>query len=332
MMKFYCFITGDDSKELLKDTPESKKKVTVLANSVFVPVLLWFVSVLLLVHHVLEESWPVALVSASVAAFFILQIERAIIMSKGKWPVAVFRILLGLLIAGLGALSMDEVIFKDGIDKQLVVNQNQKIQRAVQTVEEKHAPVIEAQRLHIDQLHDKWTEAVEAAAREADGTGGSGRYGKGAVAELKQAQADDIRKEHDQGRIILDQLIEKCEEEKQEAREAVMAEYNDKDLLVRIGAMFDLVLTNPYMLWVYIGTTAVFFLMEFLVIILKLTLPSTNYERKMEMIEKVGMKRMARILSHDEQTYNPASKFPKYREIQEKVDMIGNGSVFGGRG
>ncbi len=61
MLKFYCFITGDDYKLLMTDTPESKKKVSALATVIFIPVIIWIVTGYLMVETVLRGSFASAI-------------------------------------------------------------------------------------------------------------------------------------------------------------------------------------------------------------------------------------------------------------------------------
>ena len=128
MLKLSCAITGDDFQMVSKDTPISKKKICLMAMCLFVPVLLWFLNGYLLVTHVLAGSVGIGLLTGFVTALLILIIERSVIMSQGGGWIAGFRLTLGVLIAILGSISLDEVIFKSDIDHQVFKNRNAFVQ------------------------------------------------------------------------------------------------------------------------------------------------------------------------------------------------------------
>ena len=70
-------------------------------------------------------------------SFIILQIERIIILSHHiSWGGKVFRIILGLVMALLGAMIMDQFTFQDDIDKQKKLSLDKNVKEAIQEREE----------------------------------------------------------------------------------------------------------------------------------------------------------------------------------------------------
>ena len=138
MLKYYSIIIGENPEYSKHFQPSSKRKIALFANCLMVPVILWFISSYLLVSHVLEGSFFAAILTAFVAGFIIFLIERAIVMSNGSKPIFWFRILLGLIVASLGSISMDEVIFKHDIDNQVAYYKQVEINNAVQRVEREY--------------------------------------------------------------------------------------------------------------------------------------------------------------------------------------------------
>src|SRR5436309_6337710 len=128
MLRIYCLLTGDDYEMVKNDTPASNRKIALLATCLFVPVIMWFINGVLLVHKVLLASFFTAIGAGIVVAFTIFLIERAVIMSNGKKLIPVFRVCLGLMVALLGSISLDEVVFKSDVDQQVAKKKEAMIQ------------------------------------------------------------------------------------------------------------------------------------------------------------------------------------------------------------
>jgi hypothetical protein len=71
-------------------------------------------------------DWPAALLCAFIAIVIVVQIERQIILTIGKnRGGVVFRCIIGCVMAVIGSVIIDQVIFKDDVEKrQLDLNQN----------------------------------------------------------------------------------------------------------------------------------------------------------------------------------------------------------------
>lgn len=134
MLRFCCFITGDDYQMVKHETPASKKKIASLVSAMFIPVAMWIINVVLVVQQVLQGTLISAILAGIIAGLLIFFIERNIIMSNGSKAIMTFRVLLGLIIALLGSLAFDEIIFKNDIDQQLSENKAESIKNAQQKV------------------------------------------------------------------------------------------------------------------------------------------------------------------------------------------------------
>ena len=83
--------------------------------------------------------------------------------------------------------------------------------------------------------------------------------------------------------------------------------------------MFQLVRSDPFMLIVYALLTLFIFFCEFLVVLIKMCSSKTNYERKLELIEGIGNKRMEIIMKNDLVHYDANKVLPEYRKAKESV-------------
>ena len=68
MLKLFCLITGDNYQMVMNETPNSRKKVSVMATVLFIPVILWFINGYFLVDEILEGSFYNALLAGAIMA------------------------------------------------------------------------------------------------------------------------------------------------------------------------------------------------------------------------------------------------------------------------
>lgn len=294
MLKIACFLTGDNFKMVSQDTPYSKKKVIVLALSMLIPVIIWIINGFLLSHEIMQTPVAVAWISALVCGIMVFLIEKLVIMGKGNGFIGITRVLIGVIVAVLGSIAIDEVIFKDDIDtsvKKLKEDYKNEIkdQSVLAFDNLNDFQNIEQQIIRAQTVYDS---AMASAVSETDGSRGTGKFGVGRVAKFKLGQAK-IRKGE------LDELIVKKQDlllvkDSVVNNAAIQAESNFKEngLLIRIKALFTLVTSDVWMAVIYFLFFALMVFFEMLVVILKRGMDKSNYELKLEMIEEIGRKRL----------------------------------------
>ena len=270
MLKIYSIIIGENPKYTATFQPASKRKVALYANCLIVPVILWFINGYLLVSNVLEGSIFSAILTAFIAAFIIFLIERAIVMSNGSKPIFWFRIFLGIIVASLGSISLDEVIFKHDIDNQVVYYKQAEVDSAVHKVERDYQNQIGLQQSIVNQKGFEWNQSLKDAKGEADGTTGSHQKLVGKIALLKMNIANIQQTDYNTEKNKLASLTSSVDTAKAQAKTKAEADFNGNALLVRIRAMFDLIAKDKFMLGIYILFTLFLFCLEFLVVLIKI--------------------------------------------------------------
>jgi hypothetical protein len=270
MLKIYSIIIGENPKYTATFQPASKRKVALYANCLIVPVILWFINGYLLVSNVLEGSIFSAILTAFIAAFIIFLIERAIVMSNGSKPIFWFRIFLGIIVASLGSISLDEVIFKHDIDNQVIYYKQAEVDSAVHKVERDYQNQIGLQQSIVNQKGFEWNQSLKDAKGEADGTTGSHQKLVGKIALLKMNIANIQQTDYNTEKNKLPSLTSSVDTAKAQAKTKAEADFNGNALLVRIRAMFDLIAKDKFMLGVYILFTLFLFCLEFLVVLIKI--------------------------------------------------------------
>ncbi len=326
MLKFYCFITGDQYSMLVEDTPKSKQKVALMANALLLPVLAWAINGYLLTRQVLETSWGVALFTSFICAFVIFLVERIIIMSTTSEGMKRFRIVLGVCVALLGALALDEVIFKCDIDHQINKNKGQYAEKRA------HEAGVSFDTLNgmagrlqsISQGKSNIGVAEQIAINEMDGKG-SGVRGAGKIAQKKLDIAANRKIAVALEQQSYDSLILAKTTAMNLAREEAKAGYKD-GLMIRVKALFQLVFSDWGMGIAYVVLTVLMFCIEFIVVLVKSKTPESNYERRVKLIEAIGEKRMQMLGGKDSPLSDPGYCLPN--AVAARTTLHKNQSLF----
>jgi len=329
MLKFACKVTGDDYQMLKSETPLSRKKVIVQALSVFVPTILWFINGLLLSYSVLEKPILIALLVGVIAALIIFLIEKLVVMSNGSVLLTIFRGFLAFLVAILGSVFMDEVIFVKDINQQLSLNKNLLLEKKEEEVKIKWAEELAKQEQLVYRKYEIWHTTQAEAQREADGSGGSGVKGVHAITRLKMENAALNQSDYLCAKSDMETLSQKIRNEQEQVKSQVESSFENNALLNRIKAMFDLAFSDIYMLVFYTVVTLILFVLEFLVIIFKITMKKTNYEYRLELIEEIGRKRMDKVRQNDIAHFESGRVYPEYKNASKHIiSKTGSSSLF----
>lgn len=321
MLKIACTLTGDNYQLVVMDTPASKKKIIAMALAMMVPVLIWIFNGFMLSWQVLETGLVWAIATGVVCGLIIFIIEKLIVMANGNRWLSLFRISIGLIVAALGSIAIDEVVFKKDIDISVAKQKESAVQESrVQAIAD-----FEKENGY-SQLNDditRVTASVEAAEKavidEANGTYGTGVRGAGIITQLKEGKAA-ARREDLQKLLAQKEMLEKDKQNKTtDAGKNRKATYHENALLIRIKALFSLIAEDRYMLIIYILFTLLLFFFEFLVVVLKLTWKKTHYELRMQMIEDIGRKRMEFLLQKNSPLSDPGLFMPEYAAARNAI-------------
>jgi len=304
MLKFCCFITGDEYNLIKDETPLSKKKIRLYSLGIFISVLLWTAQSFLLLTQVLGKEILTGIMAMIICASLIFAIDKSIIMTNGSKVIAVFRIFLGLTIAIIGSLILDEVVFKNDIDTQFAEDKRESFENSMANIKKDLITKISAMENEVTENKLKWERAELEAIKEADGTGGTGIPNVGKITQLKLTKAEEKKSFYENSNVELKSMINSKDSVLKSYENKLSNNYSDASLLLRIKALFNLVTKDGAMKWSYIVFTLFIFLLESFVIIIKLFSNETNYERKMKMIELIGEKRMNRIIDNNSSIYD----------------------------
>lgn len=320
MNRFFCHVLGEDPARFDRLQPSGRRRIHTLGGALLVPVLLWLVSTFLLVSQVMNESRLVAAIAALFAATLIFLIERSILMAPGNSRFLVgFRVALGLLIAVLGSLSLDEVIFRRDIDGKVAEMKAARIQAAGIDASPDIVRQVAAQEMKVDAAYQAWQQALLEVRAEADGTGGSWMARVGDIVRLKQKQADRLEQVWQAEQASLTLLKRDMARERQETMAEAGAAFQGHGLLIRIRALFALVFSDWLMGIFYILFTLLLVCLEFIIIILKSVYPPTTDERLEAETEALVLEKTRRTIRRIGDHYKGSEDHPVSRSAEAMV-------------
>jgi hypothetical protein len=122
-LKIGCFITGYNYKIIKCSSEASAKAVKKYLSAILIVGTLWGFIGFAFTQRYLHAGIPVSIVGSVLMILMVIQIERQIILTMGKKSQAfVFRAIIGLIMAIIGSVILDQIIFKDDIEKLQVGN------------------------------------------------------------------------------------------------------------------------------------------------------------------------------------------------------------------
>jgi hypothetical protein len=146
-LKIGCFITGYNYKIVKCSSEASAKAVKKYLSAILIVATLWGFIGYAFTRRYLHADIPVSVIGSLVMILMVIQIERQIILTLGKKHQAfIFRAIIGLIMAIIGSVILDQIIFKDDIEKLQIGN----IQDEVVKILPQKNREINAQILQID--------------------------------------------------------------------------------------------------------------------------------------------------------------------------------------
>lgn len=129
-VKLGCFMTGYNYSLVRNSSEASVKSVRKYLSALLIVCTLWGFIGYAFTRRYLHGSQLVSLVGALVMVIIVVQIERQIILSVGRNRMAyAFRVLIGIVMAVLGSVILDQIIFRDDVEKLQISNIQAEVNR-----------------------------------------------------------------------------------------------------------------------------------------------------------------------------------------------------------
>lgn len=284
MLKFFSFLLGKDWSDVKTYRKSSQEKITLLGSVLLIPVSLWIANGYILSREFFDLGVISSIMVGIFLGFIIFLIERSIILSQTSLIINIFRTILGVVVAILGSLTLDEMVFKKDIDVIMETYRIQEIDERTKKISlvylyriDSISKVVENRSIIYKQRSDEYFKEIEGGA--SSGVGGIGPVAKTKEILMNRAYLDMTQNQ---------QILSALENEYRQNRESVRVDSknnsNGGGILIRMRGLFRLVFGDLVSFIIFFLYFLLFLLMETLVIIMKKFTPDSPDE----VLEKIG--------------------------------------------
>jgi len=264
---YLCHVVGEQPVRVARLHPSTVKRMKAFAIAIHIPVLLWAVTGYVIASQIFRLGvWSAAAVACFCAGLIYL-VERLVLATPKAWFMNLGRMLIGVVIAVLGASTVDLVIFDREIGQQL----RDAGAARIQAESDKAA---DAQQQAVTQKKADWLRIQQAANCEANGTCGSKIRNVGPVYRELARQAEMLRADYVSAQSQLEQLGARRAQALAQWRAAPQAA-EQAGLLARVEALHQYTMQNTaaFVAWILFILLVLFF--ELMVVLAKLVFGET---------------------------------------------------------
>ncbi len=129
-LKIGCFLSGYNYTLVKNSSENSARTVKKYFSAIVIISILWGFIGYSFTQRYLHAGNTVSSIVAAIMVIVVIQIERQIILSSGRnWLVLVFRTLIGVVMAVIGSVIIDQIIFREDIEKGRISNVQSEVNR-----------------------------------------------------------------------------------------------------------------------------------------------------------------------------------------------------------
>ncbi|MCX7858395.1 MAG: DUF4407 domain-containing protein [Deltaproteobacteria bacterium] len=284
--RLQCLLIGYSYKIVCNSSEATVKTVKKYTSAITLIALSWFFIGFVFTQRYLKADVVWAIIGGIISAFAVIQIERQIILSFSEgWQkagISVMRVLIAVVMAFIGAVILDQIIFREDIEKKKI----ERVQLEVNRLIPLRAEDLNQQIREIDEDIER-KERERAAIAE-----------KGARGAIVTATETTIRTRRGTTRTqknlpTVNPLLTQLDEQIKELRDRKLQKENEKlrlrqsleeEVKSRIGfideleTMKDLILSSWSALLVWLSFFFFFFFIELLVLVVKVFEDDNDYK------------------------------------------------------
>ena len=281
--KYLCAVIGETPESINKQSKSSRTRAVAFAYAIHIPVILWSVTGYIIAKNIFKLDFELSLLVSGFCALMIYLVERLVISMPKAWYINIGRLAIGLIIAILGASTVDLVIFDREVTQQLVRNGERRIQGQFNDE-------VKRQKIEVEERREDWAKAKAAANCEANGTCGSGTKNLGPVARELLRQATVMGEEYKAAAKVLEKI--------RAERDAAVAAFRlnptgieEAGLLERVRALHQYTKRHKaaFMFWILFFLLVLSF--ELMVIAVKFAFGETVDDKTTKLKEQLDQKK-----------------------------------------
>lgn len=267
--RYLFHVVGEDPNQLSRLHTSTIKRIKAFAIAIHIPVALWALTGYIIGAKIFAlDEWSAKGV-AVVCATLIYLVERLVIATPKVWFVNIGRVLIGVVIAILGASTVDLVIFDREVSQQLMDSERNSVAQRFDKQISEQAAIVAA-------IKEDWQHAQSAANCEANGSCGSGTRSLGPIYRQLAKQAETLRKDFLSAQLKLEAL--KASNEQSQVID-IGSVVSKAGLLARVQALHTYTSSNPAALTAWILFFLLVLLFEMMVVLSKLVFGETVDDR-----------------------------------------------------
>jgi len=197
LLKLGCFLTGYNYEVLKHCSESAKNKIKQLTSGIFIVSLLWFFIGFNFADRYIQLNLIGCITAGIIATFIIIQVERQIILTQSKSKyIALSRFLLAIIMSIIGSVIIDQILYKDDIEKKKEITILSDIERVYMS---EKSELEKQQNLILQDIQKKDAEYSKLAAEA---------HSKPLI---KVPKVDIIREKDSNNRYQTKQIINKSE-------------------------------------------------------------------------------------------------------------------------
>jgi hypothetical protein len=295
-IKFGCFITGYNYKLLLESGEASKKSLKKYTSALLIISIIWAANGFNFAKRYLDAGILGSIFSAIIMVIIVVQIERQIILTvRPKFWLKFFRTFLAILMAFIGSVIIDQILFNKDLDELRNENIRQNNSNEADYISTKNYDslqirnkTIELQR--IDSNLNFLTSKISKSGGSSSVTIGNIDTVSGKVISTKGTKTDITPLIEAQKALIENkrQLSLSINDDKKHQEEAFLQYKKNRKsdsggFFGEINLLLEFIKIKGALTWIiYSFWLVFFFVLEILVLVAKSTDEANDYERRVE--------------------------------------------------
>jgi hypothetical protein len=294
-VKFACFLIGYNYDLVRSSSEATAKAVKKYISAMLIISTLWFFIGYSFAERYLRTNPFESILGGLIMVIMVIQIERQIILTVGKVKFAIFfRVLIGIIMSVIGSVILDQIIFKDDIEKFKINNlQNEvstilplktkELSRQIQELKN-FIVVRETERAALlEEITKKPTILMpsSSSASVEDSTGRVlQRNRTNTLMSIPNPKIDLIPKIDEQIKLLNKKVQEK-ENEILESRSKLELEIASKvGFIDELKSLFSLLFTSPVALIIWILIFVFFLSIELFILVIKYADGENDYDKR----------------------------------------------------
>lgn len=147
-LKFGCFLCGYNYLLINSCSEASKKSVKKYTAALLIIMILWALIGFLFTREYIRLNYLGSTIASIMMMIIIVQVERQIILGSKSKKAAAFRVLIGITMAILGSVIIDQILFKEDVEKHKMFT----VEKEVGIILPERTNEINAQIIQLDSL------------------------------------------------------------------------------------------------------------------------------------------------------------------------------------